>query len=207
MRRLTVAILVMLVLRAGASAGMSVSTPLAELNGPVEYDPLNPTRITFDFGTEFQQIDAVWIEIDARVEAQQFDLCTDPASCVHHTILVGFLAIIDEEDQPFPGSIFSDRLDFSDDPRAAIGSGLAIAQFNNASTWNILLDGEGTLELSWNSPAIVGGQSVQNFLPPSGEISAARLIAHGTPVVPEPTVALLLGSGLAALAAVKPAGG
>src|SRR5437867_319236 len=58
-----------------AAFGVTFSAPLPDLVGPVRFSVFDGGAASFDFGQQFSHIENVWIEIEARVSAQQFDVC------------------------------------------------------------------------------------------------------------------------------------
>lgn len=182
-----------------AALGATFSTPIPDLIGAADSTFfIEGKEASFDFGQQFSHIENVWIEVEARVFAQQFDVCGtifDPQPCVHEIQLLGFFAHLDEEEFPRPGTVSSRGLSFSDDFRALEGHGTDSAVFLPFGDWDFLLDGEGSLILFWNNTSGDPDRIIQNFVAPSGEIINARLIVEGTPI-PEPSTALLVAAGL-----------
>lgn len=197
MRRIS--LVALLSLFPSTALGVSFSVPLPDLIGVIDFSPAEGREASFDFSQQFSQIDSVWIEVEAKVAALQFDSCGtffDPQPCVHEVFLLGFYARLDKEGSPRLGTVFSDGLSFSEDSHAPEGYGVDTAIFNNPLVgWDFLLDGEGSLILYWNGLLGDPDEIVQNVILPSGEIFSARLIIDGTPI-PEPSTALLVASGL-----------
>ena len=193
----------LLALLPSTALGVSFSVPLPDLVGSVGY----PAAIeaNFDFGQQFSQIENVWIEIEAKVFAGQFDVCgtvSNPQPCVHEVILLGFFARLDKEDTPALGTVFSEGLSYSDDRHALEGSGVDTGAFNARLGFDFLLDGRGSLTLFWNDISGDPDRIIENVILPSGEIFNARLAVEGSPV-PEPSTALLFASGLVLLRTVR----
>ena len=89
------------------------------------------------------------------------------------------ISIMDDEDSPIIGFVFSDGLSFGDF-RDLEGSGVDVAPFNNPLVgWDFLLDGEGSLTLFWNRALGNPDRIIQDLIAPSGEIFNARLIVEG----------------------------
>lgn len=117
---------------------------------------------SFDFGRQFAAIQSVSIEIEERESALVFDECgslSNPQPCVRRTLLLGFFVVMDEEDLPFPGSI-STGVSMPGTREALQGSGIASGEFTNSSptAWDLLLDGEGSITLLWNSLSFIPEQ-------------------------------------------------
>ena len=190
----------------GPAVGTSFSVPLPDLVGVVDFLPsFGGREASFDFGQQFSEIQNVWIEVEAQVFAQEWDRCGtifDPQPCVHEFQLLGFLSIMDDEDSPTIGFVFSDGLSFGDFG-APEGSGVDVVPFNNPLVgWDFLLDGEGSLTLFWNTAFHFPDDIILNRIDPSGEIFNARLIVEGTPI-PEPSTFLLLAAGLLVLTGTR----
>ncbi len=188
--------------------GMSFTTPLDDLTGVIDFTPSQGGRgASFDFGTQFSSIESVSIEVEAHVFARQFDVCGtifDPQSCTHEVQLLGFLAQLDTEGHPVFSVQSSGGLTYGDFTDLE-GYGTDAASFDDQfiqSDFDYLLDGEGSLILYWNSALGDPDRFIQNLVEPSGEIIAARLIIEGTPI-PEPSTALLFGTGLLILVGTK----
>ncbi len=168
-----------------AALSMCFSASLPDLVGEVDFPPGQSKEAGFDFGLQFSEIENVWIEVEAQVFAREIEFCGtvfDPQPCVRVAQLLGFLALMDKEDSPNRGSIFSDVLSFSDGSRALEGFGVDIAVFNNRRVgWDFLLDGQGSLNLGWNRVIYPPTVIVIRVTDPSGEIFNARLIINGTP--------------------------
>lgn len=190
-----------------AAIGMSVSVPLPDLVGVIDFPVSGPGReASVDVGQQFSEIQSVSIEVEAEVFAREFDYCGTvfvPLPCDHRLELLGFFSLFDKEDSPTVGIINTGGLTFSDDSSAPEGYGIDVAEFNNPLVgWDFLLDGEGRLTLFWNGSFGFPGDIRINVVEPSGEIFSARLIIEGTPV-PEPSTAMLQAAVLLALAGVK----
>ena len=186
----------------GPAVGTTFSVPLPDLVGVVDFPTIGSgKKASFNFGQQFSDIQNVWIGVEAQVFAREFDFCGtlfDPQPCVHETQLLGFWALMDDEDSPITGFVLSDDLSFGDF-RALEGSGGRVAPFNNPVVgWDFLLDGAGSLTLFWNAELVFPDQIIRNVIEPSGEIFNARLFIEGTPV-PEPSTSLLLAAGLLVL--------
>jgi hypothetical protein len=191
----------------GLASGATFSVPLSDLVGVVDFIPsFGGREAAFDVQQQFSAIENVWIEVEAQVFAREFDVCGtafDPQPCVHEVQLLGFLALMNKEQSPRLGTVFSDGLSYSDDFRALEGSGVDVARFNNALVgWDFLLDGKGSLTLYWNQAFGDPDRIIRNVIEPSGEILGARLIIEGTPI-PEPSTLLLETTGLLAFASVR----
>ena len=188
---------------ASTSAG-TFSTALPELVGPADFPISFGKEASFDLEQRFRAIENVWIEIEAQVFAQEFDFCGtvfDPQPCVYVVNLLGFFALMDTENSPSFGLVFSDALSFSEDPGAPEASGIDRQPFSNRSVgWDFLLDGKGMLTLAWNGTLGFPEDLIQNYQDPSGQIFAARIIVDGQPV-PEPSTALTFLVGLVMLSA------
>jgi hypothetical protein len=183
-----------------AARDVCVSVSLPDLVGEVDFFPSSGNReASFDVGLGFSEIQNVWIVVEAEVFAQEYDYCGtlfDPKPCVHVFNHVGFFAIMDKEDSPNLGSVFSWGLSFSDDENALEGYGVDVAVFNNQLVgWDFLLDGQGSLKLYWHAPAFLSHVIIHSVIDPSGEIFNARLIIEGTPV-PEPAASLMSEDGI-----------
>lgn len=205
MRRLT--FVALLILLPGTALSLSFSVPLPDLVGVVDFSTLEGKEASFDVGQQFSEIENVWIEIEARVLAEQFDVCGtffDPQPCVHEVQVLGFVAQMDTEGFPIFSTVHSDGLSFGN-LRDLEGSGTGIAPFNDQfvnSDFQFLLDGEGSLTLFWNVLFGDPDRIILNYMEPSGEIFNARLIIDGTPI-PEPSTALLVAAGLLVLARTR----
>jgi hypothetical protein len=189
------------------AVGDCFSVPLPDLVGVVDFIPsTGGEEATFDFGQQFSEIQNVWIEVEAQVFAQEYDVCgtlLDPQSCVHQVHLLGFFARMDKEDSPALGTVWSDGLSFSDGSSPFEGYGVDVARFNNPLVgWDFLLDGEGSLTLYWNRELGNPDRIIINVIEPSGEIFDARLIIEGTPI-PEPATVLLHAASLLVLTGLK----
>lgn len=179
--------------------GASFTVPLPDLVGEVGY----PAAIeaSFDFGQQFSEIENVWIEVEARVFAGQFDVCGtffDPQPCVHEVLLLGFVARLDKEDTPAFGTVSSEGLSFGDF-RALEGYGIDSAAFGKRLGFDFLRDGKGSVTLFWNDALGNPDRIIQDVILPSGEIYNARLIIEGSPI-PEPSTGFLVATGLLLLA-------
>jgi hypothetical protein len=187
----------------GTGFAASFSAPLPDLVGVVDFTLTTGKEASFDFGQPFSSIQNVWIEVEAQVFAHEFDVCGtvfDPQPCEHVIQLLGFVSLMDIEDSPVLGIVFSGGLSFSDDLEVLEASGTAISEFTNTSVgWDFLLDGQGSLTLFWNGTLGDPDRMILNVIEPSGEIFNARLIVEGTPV-PEPSTFMMLAAGLAAMA-------
>jgi len=190
----------------GTALGVSFSAPLPELVGVVDFTLTTGTEASFDFGQRFSSIENVWIEVEAHVFAHEFDVCgtvIDPQPCEHVIQLLGFFSLMDIEDSPILGFVFSGGLSFSDDLEVLEASGTAISEFTNTSVgWDFLLDGQGSLTLFWNGTLGDPDRIILNVIEPSGEIFNARVIVEGTPI-PEPSTFLMLAAGLVVIAKAR----
>ena len=117
-----------------AAGGTIYSIPLPDLVGP-DFLPFQGGReATFDFGQQFSEIERVSIEIEAHVYSREFDTCGtifDPQPCTHVVQPVGFFSIMDDEDSPILGTIFSGSLQFDFKPPFLEGFGTDAAPFTN----------------------------------------------------------------------------
>lgn len=205
--RCTFCLIAALIMLPGAAVGAMFSAPLPDLIGVVDFDTSSGKQVGVDAGQQFSAIQNVWIEVEAHVFAQEFDVCGtvfDPQSCVHEVQLLGFLGSLDTEDHPVFSSQSSDGLSFG--PFDALdGYGIDVARFSDEfiqSGFNYLLDGEGTLTLFWNRALGNPDRNITNVIDPSGEILNARLIIEGVPL-PEPSIAQLFATALLVLAGLK----
>jgi hypothetical protein len=114
---------------------MTFSVPLNDLVGDADFIPsISSKEASFDFDQQFLEIQDVWIEVDAHVFAREFDVCGtvfDPQPCVHVIQLLGVIAIMDKEDSPNLGTVWSDGLSYSDNITDLEGSGVDVARFSN----------------------------------------------------------------------------
>lgn len=188
-----------------AALGMTFSVPLEALVGPIDFPASSGGRTAhFDFGQQFSEIESVSIELEARVRAQEYDVCAspfDPQSCVHEIHLLGFWAIMDDQENEVPGTIFTHPgLSFpvvGIDGREAYGTD--IRRFSNPLVgWDFLLDGESNLTLYWNRELGDPDRFIRNVVEPTGEILSARLVINGA-AIPEPSTACLVALGLLVL--------
>ena len=195
---------VSLIFLPSTAVGLTFSTPLDDLVGVIDFLAGRGSRqAAFDFGQQFLAIESVSIELEEIENAFVYDECGfifAPQPCVRRTRLLGFFVRMDEEDKPFLGSI-STGVSLPGDREAVQGSGVASGEFANPSPtgWDLLLDGRGSITLFWNSLLFIPEQVLVFRQNASGEIFSARLIIEGTPI-PEPSTALLLATGLLALA-------
>jgi len=201
-------LIVLLVILPAPSFAVSFSAALPDLVGPIDFATgaaFPPT--TFDVGQQFASIESVSIEIEAHLTAAEWEFCglsIDPQPCVDQAALVGFLGVLDEEDRPFPGSIFA-VVSVPTPPGSVEETGTWGAEFDNVGNpfgWEVLLDGQGTLTLFPDQILFSPLAIIQNFQPASGEVLSARVIIEGTPV-PEPSTALLLMAGMALLSGTR----
>lgn len=193
------------VIPAGSPA-MTFAVDLPDLVGPFPSRYEAGPEASFDFGQGFIAVHGAWIEVEAHVTAEQFDVCGtffDPQPCVHVVQLLGFYSRMDKEGSPIPGTVFSDGLTFSDDFRALEASGTATAPFNNPLVgWDFLLDGQGSLTVFWNDLLGDPDRIIMNVVEPTGEILGARLILDATPV-PEPSTGTLILLGITMVASLR----
>jgi hypothetical protein len=182
--------------------------PLPDLVGVIDFPDDGPGReAAFEVGQQFSEIENVWIEVEARVFAKEFDVCGtwfDPQPCVHEVQLLGFVGRFDTEGHPLFSALHSKGLSFGAF-RNLEGAGTDSAPFDDQfvqSGFQFLFDGEGSLTLFWNTVLGHPDRIILNVVEPSGEIFSARLIIEGTPV-PEPSAGTLAGASLLVLAGMR----
>ena len=95
-------VLVLLSFGSSASADRFVA-PIPDLIGLHQYDEASSNSFDFGFGTEFQDVSAVWLEVEATGTPLEYDLCgtvDDPQPCEHVVQPAVFVAILDDEELP-----------------------------------------------------------------------------------------------------------
>lgn len=187
----------LILLLSGPSSAATFSAPIPALVGPLRPPDSEGHEGVFDFGFEFSEIESVSIEIEARIIAQEREVCGALPPCASRRELLALFAEMNIEDSTTFGIVLSDELVFGDILEDPEGFGTESAIFRNTLIgWTFLLDGEGLIKVFWNVPHGIPGRIVKQ---PSGEILSARIIVQGT-AVPEPSTVLMIGLGLVGLA-------
>ena len=171
---------------APSAAADIFETPIPTLVGTLRADEPPPTH-EFDFGVEFDQVLAVWLEIEATGTPWEWDFCGslgNPQPCEHVVVSLGLVPRLDEEEFPIPGFFDAEELGpFNTVPMIDRGEFCGEPFRCPAGVpWDFLLDGDGGFRVFVNGPLFLPEDIVKDFVLPLHEIVSARLIVDATPL-------------------------
>lgn len=164
--------------------GESVQLDLFTLGCTTLFDPNHSWTSDIDLGVEFSQIDHVYMDWAGQITAGLAVTWDDPEN--PFPLEVGIRASLGSNPWPRLTEVWGGEPNYPEpepfDCLSEFGS--------SGSTWSDLLDGQGTLALSYKE-SVFGG-SGRYIEPGSISLTSATLIVEGV-VIPEPaTITLLL---------------
>ena len=157
---------------------------LPELIGPAPVYGGAQIVVPFDFGQEFDRVDNVMLMIEATTTPLVIGACETPVEpCPLQVVPVGFIARLGRTTAVVEGFRGPDAVQppTLPQPRPRKQAGVFGRDFGDF-TFDDLVDGSGSLEISWNAVATAGGATdgLSSRLP-TGTILDAVLIIEGAP--------------------------
>ncbi len=137
-----------------------------------------PIVVDFDLGQEFAEVRSVLLMLQATVTPLTYQNCGtigEPHPCELEVVNTGFLARLESPNQDSTTAVIGD---FRSYPLRRAG---VFERVFLEYSFDHLLDGTGTITLFWNGVSFTDDRIIQDFHPPTGEITDAVLIVDGTP--------------------------